>query len=96
MGYRLPEGKTLVFTGNVGKFAGADLQGGDLFVKGSTGDYTGAGMSRGRIFVSKKTGINTGEWKSGGEIHVEGGIGSLGRHISGGYVYQAGQLKKYG
>jgi hypothetical protein len=96
IGYRLPEGKTLVLRGDVGSFVGAELQGGDLVVEGSTGDCAGAGMREGRIFVSQQTGINTGEWKSGGEIHVEGGIGSLGRHITGGYVYQAGQLKKYG
>ena len=96
IGYRLPEGKTLVLKGNVGSFVGAELQGGDLFVEGSTGDCAGAGMSEGKIFVSQQTGINTGDWKTGGEIHVEGGIGSLGRHITGGYVYQAGQLKKYG
>jgi len=53
-------------------------------------------MREGRIFVSQQTGLNTGDSKSGGEIHVEGGIGSLGRHITGGYIYQAGQLKKYG
>ena len=96
VGYRLPEGKTLILKGDVGSFVGAQLQGGDLVVKGSTGDCAGAGMREGRIFVSQQTGINTGEWKTGGEIHVEGGIGSLGRHITGGYVYQAGQLKKYG
>jgi len=96
IGYRFPEGKTLVLKGDVGSFVGAELQGGDIFVEGSTGDCAGAGMREGRIFVSQQTGLNTGDSKSGGEIHVEGGIGSLGRHITGGYIYQAGQLKKYG
>jgi MoxR-like ATPase len=96
IGYRLQKGKTLVLKGDVGNFVGADLQGGDLVVEGSAGDSAGAGMKAGRLFISNQTGLNTGEWKIGGEIHVEGGIGSLGRHITGGYVYQAGQLKKYG
>jgi formylmethanofuran dehydrogenase subunit C len=53
-------------------------------------------MREGRLFISKQAGLNTGEWKSGGEIHVEGGIRSLGIHIGGGHIYQAGQRKKYG
>lgn len=96
LGYRLPEGKTLVLEGDVGSFVGAGLCGGDLFVEGSTGNWAGAAMQEGRLFISHQAGLNTGEWKSGGEIHVEGGIGSLGMHITGGFIYQAGQIKKYG
>jgi MoxR-like ATPase len=96
LGYRLPEGKTLVLEGDVGSFVGAGLCGGDLFVEGSTGNWAGAAMQEGRLFISHQAGLNTGEWKSGGEIHVEAGIGSLGIHITGGFIYQAGQIKKYG
>ena len=96
LGYRVPEGKTLVLEGDVGSFVGAGLCGGDLFVEGSTGNWAGAAMQGGRLFISHKAGLHTGEWKTGGEIHVEGGIGSLGIHITGGFIYQAGQIKKYG
>jgi len=96
LGYMLPTGKTLVLKGDAGNFVGAGLGGGDLYVEGSAGDYSGAGMRAGRLYISHQAGLITGEWKSGGEIHVEGGIGSLGMHITGGYVYQAGKIKKYG
>lgn len=96
LGYRLPKGKTLVFDGDVGDFVGAGLCGGDLFVEGSTENWAGAGMREGSLFISHNAGLKTGEWKNGGEIHVEGSIGSLGIHINGGFIYQAGQIKKYG
>ena len=96
LGYRLPEGKILELEGDVGGFVGAALCGGDLFVKGSAGNRAGAAMGAGRLFISLQAGLHTGEWKSGGEIHVEGAIGSLGTHLNGGYIFQAGQLKKYG
>jgi hypothetical protein len=96
LGYKLPQGKTLELKGDAGNFAGAALCGGDFYVKGSVGNRAGAGMKAGRLFVSRQAGLQTGEWKTGGEIHVEGAIGSLGTHLNGGYIFQAGQLKKYG
>jgi hypothetical protein len=92
LGYRLPEGKTLVLQGNVGDFTGASLSGGHLVVEGSTGNWCGAGMTRGEILVTGFTGLNTGEQMRGGEIHVDGRIRSVGRTIFGGRIYQRGQL----
>lgn len=96
LGYRLPKGKILKLEGDVGSFVGAELCGGDLFVEGSAENRAGAAMGSGRLFISHQAGLHTGEWKRGGEIHVEGAIGSLGTHLNGGYIFQAGQLKKYG
>jgi formylmethanofuran dehydrogenase subunit C len=92
LGYRLPEGKTLVLQGNVGDFIGAGLSGGHLVVEGSTGNWCGAGMTRGEILITGFTGLNTGEQMRGGEIHVDGRIRSVGRTIFGGRIYQRGQL----
>lgn len=92
LGYRLPEGKTLVLQGTVGDFIGAGLSGGHLVVEGSAGNWCGAGMTRGEILVTGFTGLNTGEQMRGGEIHVDGRIRSVGRTIFGGRIYQRGQL----
>jgi hypothetical protein len=92
LGYRLPEGKSLVIHGDVGDFIGAGLSGGHLVVEGSTGNWCGAGMMKGKIVVTEHTGQNTGEWMRGGEIHVDGRIRSVGRTIFGGKIYQRGKL----
>jgi hypothetical protein len=92
LGYRLPEGKTLILKGDVGDFIGAGLSGGRLVVEGSTGNWCGGGMMKGEIFVTEYTGQNTGEWMRGGEIHVEGQIRSKGKTMFGGKIYQRGKL----
>jgi hypothetical protein len=92
LGYRLPEGKTLVLQGTVGEFVGADLEGGRLVVEGSTGSWCGAGMMKGEILVTEDAGQTTGDWMRGGEIRVEGEIGSLGKTRFGGRIYQQGKL----
>jgi hypothetical protein len=92
LGYRLPEGKTLVLEGNLGDFIGAGLSGGRLIVEGSTGNWAGAGMMDGELHIKENTGRNMGEWMSGGEIHVDGYIGGIGRSIRGGRVYHHGEL----
>jgi len=92
LGYRLPEGKTLVLEGDVGDFIGAGLSGGKLVVKGSTGNWAGAGMMRGDLFISEHTGQNTGGWMSGGEIHVDGRVRGVAKTILGGRIYQQGKL----
>jgi len=92
IGYRLPEGKTLILQGNAGDFIGAGLTGGRLVVEGSAGNWCGAGMIDGKIFVTKSSGQKTGEWARGGEIHVEGRIQNVGRNRFGGKIYQRGKL----
>lgn len=92
MGYRLPEGKTLVLQGDVGDFIGAGLSGGRLVVEGSTGNWCGAGMMKGEVLVTEHAGQNTGEWMRGGEIHVDGRIRSVGKTLFGGRIYQRGKL----
>jgi len=92
MGYRLPEGKTLVVRGNLGDFAGADLSGGRLVVVGSTGDWCGAGMTEGQILVTNSTGHKTGEWMRGGEIRVDGRVQGVGSTQYGGKIFQQGRL----
>nr|HID59373.1 hypothetical protein [Desulfobacterales bacterium] len=92
LGYRLPEGKTLVLQGDVGDFIGAGLSGGRLVVEGSTGNWCGAGMMRGEILVSEHAGQKTGEWMRGGEIHVDGMIRSVGKTLFGGRIYRRGRL----
>jgi hypothetical protein len=92
LGYRLPEGKTLVLQGDVGDFIGAGLSGGQLVVEGSAGNWCGAGMMTGEIVVTEHTGQNTGEWMRGGEIQVDGRIRSLGKTFFGGKIYKRGKL----
>jgi formylmethanofuran dehydrogenase subunit C len=92
LGYRLPEGKTLVLQGDVGDFIGAGLSGGRLVAEGSTGNWCGAGMMKGEIIITEHTGQNTGEWMRGGEIHVDGRIRSVGKTLFGGRIYQKGKL----
>ena len=101
LGYKLPEGKTLVLQGDVGDFTGAGLFGGCLLVEGSAGNWCGAGMMKGEIRISNNAGQNTGEWMRGGEIHVDGTIQSVGtkfygntgyRVLFGGKIYQKGKL----
>jgi formylmethanofuran dehydrogenase subunit C len=92
LGYRLPEGKTLVLEGDVGDFIGAGLSGGKLIVKGSTGNWAGAGMMNGELFINEHTGQNTGGWMSGGEIHIDGRIRGIAKTILGGRIYQRGKL----
>ncbi len=101
LGYKLPEGKTLVLQGDVGDFTGSGLFGGSLILEGSAGNWCGAGMMKGEIRVTHNTGQNTGEWMRGGEIHVDGTIQSVGtkfygntgyRVLFGGKIYQKGKL----
>ena len=92
LGYRLPEGKTLVLEGDVGDFIGAGLSGGKLIVEGSTGNWAGAGMMKGELFITEHTGQNTGEWMRGGEVHVDGRIRGIGKTVFGGRIYQRGKL----
>lgn len=92
LGYRLPEGKTLVLEGDLGEFIGAGLSGGKLIVKGSTGNWAGAGMMDGELCITEHAGQNMGEWMSGGEIHVDGQIRGIGKTIRGGRIYQRDKL----
>ncbi len=92
LGYRLPEGKSLILQGDVGDFIGAGLSGGYLFVEGCAGNWLGAGMINGKIFVKEHVGQKTGEWMRGGEIHVDGQIQSIGRHRFGGRIFRHGKL----
>ena len=92
LGYRLPEGKTLILQGNAGDFIGAGLSGGCLTVEGSAGNWCGAGMKKGQIWVTGRSGQKTGEWMRGGEIHVGGLIGSMGKSRFGGKIFQMEKL----
>lgn len=92
LGYRLPEGKTLVLQGNVGDFVGSGLSGGRLIVEGSTGNWCGAGMMKGEILITGSTGQKTGEWMQGGEIRVDGRITGIGKSRFGGRIYQREKL----
>lgn len=91
LGYRLPEGKTLILRGNVGDFIGASLVGGRLVVEGSAGNWCGAGMTGGEILVTGHTGQKTGEWMRGGKIQVEGRIWGVGQSRFGGEIYHRGR-----
>lgn len=90
LGYRLPEGKTLILQGDMGDFIGAGLAGGIVEVEGSTRNWLGAGMTKGRILVTGHTGQKTGEWMRGGEIHVDGPVHSLGTVHYGGKIFRQG------
>jgi hypothetical protein len=92
LGYRLPDGKTLILHGHAGDFIGAGLAGGRLVVEGSTGDWCGAGMMKGKILITGRTGEKTGEWMRGGEIHVNGRIRGTGQTLYGGKIYKRGEL----
>ncbi|MBL7204131.1 MAG: hypothetical protein ISS63_07355 [Desulfobacteraceae bacterium] len=92
LGYRLPEGKTLLIQGDVGDFIGACLSGGRLVVEGSTGNCCGAGMVKGEILVTENTGQNTGEWMQGGEIRVDGRVRGIGKNFLGGRIYKQRKL----
>lgn len=92
LGYRLPEGKTLVLKGNAGDFIGTGLSGGKMIVEGSTGNWAGAGMMDGELSITGNTGQNTGAWMSGGEIHIDGHIVGIGKSIHGGRIYHRGNL----
>ena len=92
LGYKLPEGKTLVLQGRMGDYIGAALDGGCLTVKGSTGNWCGAGMVKGEILVTDYTGEKTGEWMLGGEIHVSGGVKSKGLNLYGGKIIEQGKM----
>jgi hypothetical protein len=92
LGYRLPEGKTLILKGNAGDFVGASLSGGKIIVEGSAGNWAGAGMIDGNLVITDNAGQNTGAWMSGGEIHIEGHIIGIGKIIHGGRIYHRGNL----
>jgi len=92
LGFKLPEGKSLILQGDVGDFIGASLAGGHLVVEGSTGNWCGAGMMKGEIFVSKNAGQRTGEWMRGGEIHIDGQVWNTGKNFFGGKIYNRGKL----
>ena len=83
LGYRLPEGKTLVLQGDVGDLIGASLAGGRLVVEGSAGNWCGAGMLQGEIAVAGSTGQKTGELMRGGKIKVSGRVWGVGNCIGG-------------
>ena len=91
LGYRLPEGKTLILRGNVGDFVGASLAGGRLVVEGSAGNWCGAGMTGGEILVTGHTGQKTGEWMRGGTIRVEGRVWGMGEGRFGGEILHKGR-----
>ena len=92
LGYRLPEGKTLILQGDVGDFIGAGLAGGRLMVEGSSGNWCGAWMVKGEILVAGHTGEKTGECMRGGEIHVDGQIRGIRKTCFGGTIYRRGKL----
>lgn len=92
LGYRLPEGKTLILRGETGDFTGACLMGGRLIVEGSAGNWCGAGMVSGEILVRESAGQHTGAWMQGGRICIEGPIGSVGKNLLGGSIYQGEKL----
>lgn len=92
LGYRLPEGKTVILRGETGDFTGACLMGGRLVVEGSTGSWCGAGMVSGEILVRGSAGQHTGAWMQGGGICIEGPIGSVGKNRLGGSIYQGERL----
>jgi formylmethanofuran dehydrogenase subunit C len=92
LGYRLPEGKSLMLKGNAGDFIGAGLSGGRLTVEGSTGNWAGAGMMDGELTLSGNSGQKTGAWMSGGQIHIEGHIVGIGKTLHGGRIYHRGNL----
>jgi hypothetical protein len=92
LGYKLPEGKTLLLQDRMGDYIGAALDGGCLTVEGSTGNWCGAGMVKGEILVTDSTGDRTGEWMQGGEIHVSGQVKSKGMHLYGGKIIVQGKM----
>jgi len=79
LGYRLPPGRRLRLEGDVGDFAGALLEGGEIIVNGNAGSYAGIGMKAGLLRITSSCGKHTGEGMRGGTLRVEGYIGGLGR-----------------
>ncbi|MEN8245301.1 MAG: hypothetical protein ABFS43_10415 [Thermodesulfobacteriota bacterium] len=52
LGFRLESGKKIIVNGNLGCFAGAQLNGGELIVNGTLGSWCAAGMTKGRIKIT--------------------------------------------
>jgi len=52
MCFGLEAGKTIIIKGNLGCFAGAQLNGGELNVTGTIGSWSAAGMTKGRIKIT--------------------------------------------
>lgn len=52
MGFRLETGKRIIVKGNLGCFAGTQLNGGELKVNGTIGSWCAAGMTKGRIKIT--------------------------------------------
>lgn len=86
LGFRLPEGKTLIICGDTGDFTGCGLEGGFLKLDGSTGSWCGAGMIGGRIEIKGDTGEYTGQWMHGGQISVAGRMQGAGEERYGGEI----------
>jgi hypothetical protein len=87
LGYRLRRGRRLCLEGDVGDFAGALLDGGEVRVNGNVGNYAGLGMKAGVLHIAYSTGKYAGEGMRGGTVHVNGHIGSLGR-VRQGVIYE--------
>lgn len=54
MGFRLETGKNMIVKGDLGSFAGAQLNGGELKVNGTIGSWCAAGMTKGRIKITSE------------------------------------------
>ena len=91
LGFKLPTGKTLLFEGSAGDFAGAKLCGGFLHVEGPARNWCGIAMERGEILITKDTGQKTGELMTGGKISVQCSILGIARSRVAGEIYQKGK-----
>ncbi len=78
--------------GNAEELVGFEMTGGSIIVEGNTEKFTGATMMGGKIFIKGNTDSGLGLNMRNGEISVDGTIGSIGRNITGGKIYNKGKL----
>ena len=94
VGYTLPAGKTLTFSGNAGNGVGSTMDGGEILVSGSAGVHTGSDMKQGEIRVEDGTNGYAGLHMSGGLITILGSAAdNLGWGMKGGKIVLHGDAK---
>lgn len=79
--------KNIIVDGDVGDFAGLNMQSGSITIRGNASDFLGAGMKEGMITVEGNVGKCLGQMMKGGNITVGGNAGGvLGNQMKGGAI----------
>lgn len=84
--------KNITIEGDVGRFLGCLMQGGEILVNGNAGYNAAAYMRKGKIIVKGNCDMGLGSSIMGGRIDIYGRIGSLGMKMRGGNIYHRGTL----